>query len=514
MKTTFRGERFWIWVILSVILFLLWVVVMRGIATNRSDTEEIYLQNELQSLEGEVDSILLTYSKFSDYIFDELDQDQEIKDIMEKANSASISEKEVLRDRLYQKTYNKYLSMKEYEYRQFQFHLANTESFLRLHAPEKYGDLLLGIRESVRLTNENLEKTTCFEEGRIFNGFRYVYPLLNKDKHIGSVEVSVSSRSIIKILSQLYQNEDFYFIIDKAVADQKLFEEELSNYQDLAILEGFYLDKDIMEIAELNRTVVSDLEESFFQKAVDINSDKIKNKESFSTVNNYNGKNYTITFLAIENIEKTPVAYLISIQESQGFERIIKSNNLQVMMVTLLFVLIILFGLLLVFYYKKLRERAERDDLTNLYNRNKFYELAKIEEKSAMQFKYQSAVLLLDIDRFKKINDKYGHKWGDQVLTKLASEITKNLRERDIFARWGGEEFVLLLPDTGKSEAFNLAEKIRKTICQSPDEQLNKITISIGVATIDPDNYNIDRAIMQADQAMYRAKAKGRNQVR
>ena len=183
-------------------------------------------------------------------------------------------------------------------------------------------------------------------------------------------------------------------------------------------------------------------------------------------------------------------------------------------MVTLLFVLIILFGLLLVFYNKKLRERAERDDLTNLYNRNKFYELAKIEEKSAMQFKYQSAVLLLDIDRFKKINDKYGHKWGDQVLTKLASEITKNLRERDIFARWGGEEFVLLLPDTGKSEAFNLAEKIRKTICQSPDEQLNKITISIGVATIDPDNYNIDRAIMQADQAMYRAKAKGRNQVR
>ncbi|HZJ68532.1 MAG TPA: hypothetical protein VFD28_00800, partial [Candidatus Eisenbacteria bacterium] len=77
---------------------------MRGIATNRSDTEEVYLQNELQSLEGEVDSILLTYSKFSDYIFDELDQDQEIKDIMEKANSASISEKEVLRDRLYQKT--------------------------------------------------------------------------------------------------------------------------------------------------------------------------------------------------------------------------------------------------------------------------------------------------------------------------------------------------------------------------------------------------------------------------
>lgn len=513
MKINFSGKEFKIWVILSVIIILLWSVVMIGIFGNRRNSKEVYLENEVNRLEGEVNSILLTYSNFSDYIFEEINKDEEIKHIMQQANSASIEEKEALRENLYNKVYDKYLSMKKYEYRQLHFHLPNTESFLRVHAPDKYGDSLLEIRESVCITNESLEKTICFEEGKVFNGFRYVYPLFNNNNHIGSVELSISSKSIIEILSELYPREDFYFIIDKEVVKQKLFEEELSNYEDIAILEEYYVDKEVMEATRLHNTVVPIYEETFFKNLINKNSGKIKNRQAFSAIYRYNGKNYTAAFLTIENINKAPIAYLISIKESIGVEGFTQNTYEQVILVTLLVIIIILFGLLLAYYNLKLKKVSEKDFLTNIYNRNKFYELAKKEEKFTKRYKYESSVLLLDIDHFKRINDKYGHGWGDQVLKKLASEISKNIRETDIFARWGGEEFVLLLPHTNKSGALKAAEKIRKIIGESQTKELKEITISIGVSKIDSENYDIDKAIMLADKAMYCAKENGRNQV-
>ncbi len=119
----------------------------------------------------------------------------------------------------------------------------------------------------------------------------------------------------------------------------------------------------------------------------------------------------------------------------------------------------------------------------------------------------------MDIDHFKKLNDTYGHAWGDKVLQELAKQILLIIREVDVFARWGGEEFVLLLPNTGKEGAFILAEKIRKMIEESESEELKDLTISIGVCRVNPKTYDIEEAIGRADLAMYEAKRKGRNQV-
>lgn len=513
MKFNFREKEFKLWIILSVIITILWSVVMAGIYNNQLNREEVYLENELFRLQGEVQSILLSYGKFSDYIYHEIDKDQEIKSIIEEANYASAEEKDLLREKLYNIVREKYIEMKELDYRQFHFHLPNTESFLRVHTPDKYGDLLAEYRESVRLVNEKLEKIKTFEEGRIFNGYRYVYPLFNDNKHIGSVELSISIKSIIEILSDIYSNEDFYFVVDKSVVKKKLFEEELSNYEELEILEDYYLDRETKEIVSAHSTVIPSFKETFFKNIADKNAGKIKDKESFSTISKFKDKYYTITFLAVEDIKKVPIAYLISITESIGVESFTRNIYGEIVLVTLIAILIIFLGLILAHYNLKLKDGAEKDYLTKIYNRNKFYELARQEGKLTKRYKYESAVLLLDIDHFKRINDEYGHCWGDKVLKKLASEISKSIRETDIFARWGGEEFVLLLPHTDKVDGLKTAEKIRRVICQSQTEELKEVTISVGVTIIDPENYDIDQAIKLADEAMYCAKENGRNQV-
>lgn len=133
--------------------------------------------------------------------------------------------------------------------------------------------------------------------------------------------------------------------------------------------------------------------------------------------------------------------------------------------------------------------------------------------KLAKNQEIELALLLLDIDFFKEINDSCGHEWGDEVLKELANEISARVQENDVFARWGGEEFVLLLVNKDKEKAMKVAEDIRKLIDQSKLEKLQAVTVSIGVTVINPETLDINDALHQADVGMYKAKRKGRNQV-
>lgn len=162
-----KEKEFWVWGILAIIIIIAWGITVRMLYLSYENSENAFLNAELQRFQGEVKSTLTTYEEFSNYIFDEISKDQETIGIIEEARLASQEEKELLRERLYNKYSKKYLKMQDYEFRQLHFHLPNTESFLRVHSPDKYGDLLLDTRESVRLVNENKTKISGFEEGKI-----------------------------------------------------------------------------------------------------------------------------------------------------------------------------------------------------------------------------------------------------------------------------------------------------------------------------------------------------------
>ncbi len=163
----------------------------------------------------------------------------------------------------------------------------------------------------------------------------------------------------------------------------------------------------------------------------------------------------------------------------------------------------------------KLEELAYTDPLTGLNNRRFFLEEAKRMIEYAKRYKEPMSLIMLDIDNFKKINDEYGHDVGDIVLRELAEIIKKNTRSSDISARFGGEEFVILLPRTNEERAFLVAERIRQNFKRSKvqvDGREVETTVSIGVATLEEED-SIENLIKKADEALYEAKRSGKDKV-
>jgi diguanylate cyclase (GGDEF)-like protein/PAS domain S-box-containing protein len=165
---------------------------------------------------------------------------------------------------------------------------------------------------------------------------------------------------------------------------------------------------------------------------------------------------------------------------------------------------------------EELRQQATTDELTRISNRRHFMELAQSEIKRAVRFKRPPAIALIDIDHFKQINDTFGHAAGDQALVAFTKICQNLIREIDVFARFGGDEFVLLLPETNQEQAYKVVERIRLALATQPivlDGKPVAFTISAGIASLCGDQESIDTILSQADQALYRAKETGRNNV-
>ena len=158
----------------------------------------------------------------------------------------------------------------------------------------------------------------------------------------------------------------------------------------------------------------------------------------------------------------------------------------------------------------ELENLANTDSLTGLYNRRHFYELVNPFLDMSKRENKISTIIMLDIDKFKNINDTYGHDVGDLILQDFAKVLSENIREGDIFARFGGEEFVVFLPNTNYENALIVAEKIRNTIESYRSIQNIKFTVSIGLCEFLAD---VDNAIKKSDIALYKAKENGRNRV-
>jgi diguanylate cyclase (GGDEF)-like protein len=156
------------------------------------------------------------------------------------------------------------------------------------------------------------------------------------------------------------------------------------------------------------------------------------------------------------------------------------------------------------------------DPLTELMNRRHFFEAAKIELERIHRYRRTLSIMMIDIDHFKNINDEHGHAAGDIALREAAARIKHSVRTVDVVARYGGEEFIVLMPETTLQEAFQVAERVRKSVSDDPIED-NSVevwaTLSIGVAEMDDQSSDIDTLIRYADQALYAAKAAGRNRV-
>jgi diguanylate cyclase (GGDEF)-like protein len=155
-------------------------------------------------------------------------------------------------------------------------------------------------------------------------------------------------------------------------------------------------------------------------------------------------------------------------------------------------------------------KKAYTDNLTGIYNRNKFEEVFEYELNRSKRYHQPLSMAILDIDHFKNVNDTFGHLIGDEILVMLAHNIKQNTRETDLFARWGGEEFVMLFINTHADSALKLAENLRILIENLEHLTAGKITISFGITEL-KENDTLESMLERADKALYKAKNSGRN---
>jgi hypothetical protein len=232
--------RKWLISIVLIVVFGAATFVVHRIYLDRLDE---YRESNFDEFSFQVHSVLESHKKFSEYLQSTLVDNEYVLSLIYEANDATEERQSELRQELYDYLIDDYNLISEYDFKQMHFHFSDNTSFLRMHEPDKYGDNLEQSRYSVWLTNETYRPSVGFEEGRIFNAYRYVYPLSYNNEHIGSIEISVSVSSVINGLTELYDDYDYGMIMSKDIINNKVFEDKLEYYQTSTISDAFSEDK-------------------------------------------------------------------------------------------------------------------------------------------------------------------------------------------------------------------------------------------------------------------------------
>ena len=155
---------------------------------------------------------------------------------------------------------------------------------------------------------------------------------------------------------------------------------------------------------------------------------------------------------------------------------------------------------------------SEIDELTNIYNRKNFNKIFKRKIKEAQQLDMNLSLVMFDIDDFKSINDNYGHSFGDKIIIEIVEIVNESIRDKDVFARWGGEEFLIIVPNNNLKSSVEISKRLKEKISDYNFDKVKTVTCSFGVVEYQEGD-TINRLIKRADEALYKAKKSGRNNV-
>lgn len=417
-------------------------------------------------------------------------------------------EKNRWRRELLEKLSPLYQRIRRYDFRQLHFHEADNRSYLRFHRPGKFGDDLTKIRYSVAYVNREREYIRGFEEGAIFNGYRFVYPLSEGGEHLGSVEISVSINSVIgKLISDF--DREAQFIILRSQVMEKVFKSELSNYIPWCIDDRYLLDRELAETCVLKKHL-REKDVAKLQKAMAENRGR---KSPFIVEIRFDSKPVELTFLPILDFLGEEVAYIYTITKNWEFRHLDQDFLHFIFGQIILLCLLILFMIYYRVSQKKIENMATFDSLTQVYARGPFLDLLSGEFRRFKRYGGGFSLLMIDVDHFKRVNDQFGHQSGDRVLSEIAAILRRNLRETDLIGRYGGEEFIVLLPETRLEAAVAIAGKLLGFVSSHPFPEIGSLTISCGAAAVRESARSEDDVIAAADEMLYQAKNNGRNRV-
>ena len=485
----------------SISLLLLWIISMNIIIKKNENKKNSYLQAEINSFTSKMSSILGSYEYFSNSIVNK--KDPEFLKIIDESYGSNAFERKYLEQKAISLVSKNFYNFEELGLMQFNIYFPNGELFLSF--PNNFKN-----KKIPRLPNTEKKFLKDFGETSFYAGYKYVNMLVYKDKFIGTMEMFIPLNSVLSIFKRYYPTVNVSYLIDE--------KHKLSDLKQYLGQEHIETNKKLfghtfINITQNNENLFNGREMAFFN---DIKGDFFRNHKknsAFSLIKKFNNKNFIIVFLPIKLSEKDSLGYLIATYENIQYETIFKDQYIEIVLVNIIILGLLIFIFISMKDRNKFRTLSTTDYLTGAYNRTKFIEYANYELEKSKRYKTTFSILLMDLDLFKKLNDTYGHNFGDEVLRKVSCFIRNEIRETDLFARWGGEEFICLLPNTNVSDAFIVAEKIRSKVEQLTFSKTVKVTLSIGLCEKEESDNTIELINEKADLALYRAKREGRNKV-
>lgn len=458
---------------------------------DKKERINIYLTQNIQKLFSEYKATKSAYEMLANFFYDEITHDQTFLQTLQKARSN-------------QKTLQKLFKLLEPK-----FAILQKYAITYLIISDPVGNPILSIQKKA-IAPKPKKKTLFTNPKENINELliEFSKPIYYNQTLIARYKSAISYNVLRQKLQELF-NGYYAYIINEKFINNKVFGYGNYLFVQSDLHPHFYY--------EQSAQITTDIREKEIIHAINMQiKDKIAktlhSATPFALYAKVDDRYYTVTFLPIKR--KKPIGYLISYKADNNLALFSTTFWQNTILAHLAIILILGFIYHILETKSRFENMAVTDKLTKLYNRHKFYLTVTPEINRAKRSGKPFSIIIFDIDKFKQINDRYGHNTGDYILKTVAQLVRENVRSYDSIYRWGGEEFLILAPETNAKQAMQLAEKIRKIIESYRFDILGQITISLGVAEFNPQtDANIDRTIRRADNALYVAKKEGRNRA-
>ncbi|WP_373035715.1 diguanylate cyclase domain-containing protein [Sulfurimonas sp.] len=401
------------------------------------------------------------------------------------------------RQKLYNYLLSDYKKLVEYNPNLYVMHFFDTKNttILRMHKPTSYDDDLTVIRPIVSKANKSKTAYFGFETGKNGMTYRITAPFISrKNEHLGLLEFGIKPQYFADKLDNLLHVKSEILVKTSTIKNLS-HKTDFENIGDFSVISKDPIYTEIINKIDLNK------KEQIIQ-----NKDKTYILFNDLCLRDHTGKTVGKVIIA-KDITK-------AVLENR--------NSLLVLNIASFIILLICYVLLYIIFTRysndlinahqnihQLKKEVDTDALTGINNRSSLNSYLQ----NSVENENEYAVLFFDIDNFKNINDSYGHDVGDIILKEFTKVVTNSIRTDDFFARWGGEEFIIVLKISSLQKALKLTQKIRENINSNLFHSSIKVTCSFGVTMIDLPN-DFDSVIKRADKLLYEAKNAGKNCIK
>lgn len=486
----------------SVVWTLLFGLLALSLRSDHQERKRAHVLEQMGLLTSRIDATVESLSAFSHYAWETSVLQPRVTAVVRRAWEGTQAERARLRRELHALLLPQYERMTRFHFRQVHFHFPDGTTFLRMHSPADFGDDVSSVRLTVKLANETHRPAAGFEEGRTANGYRFVYPLFDGEVHCGTVELSFSMESFLEVLGRLSE-AGFAFAVERAAVESAVSERNLDHYAD----------SPLSPLLMADREVPGDPRVEAVLGATSFNLGRaIRAGNDFGLAQRHEGEPWLALFKAVRNVRGKNVAWIVSVAKAPAISRLDADIRRLLLLAGLGWLAVMAVSWLFLTDRQKLARLSATDPLTGAMNRRSFIQRATHAMSESRQCGAPLGLIVLDIDHFKAFNDTWGHNEGDRVLVETAHLVSGLVRAGDAVARWGGEEFVVLLPCCALGAAAQVAEKIRAGIAQAPLGRGGPVTVSAGVAAHAPGE-SFDALVARADAGLYESKKGGRNRV-